>query len=126
MSEFDLPGPLDSHGPDIADLVCEDVQARKQVGIKTYGKPLRANNGRPALWDLYAELLDACHYARQKILEQEMLVERIEAEIADMERCHESAMTSGGGAVDPYLKGRIDGLRHALCMVRGNHPREEE
>lgn len=55
---------------DIADLVQADIAARKKQGIKTYGKPLRANNGRNALQDAYEECLDMACYLKQAIEEQ--------------------------------------------------------
>ena len=40
----------------IHDLVIADLRDRLRVG-ETYGVPLRANNGRDALWDAYEEAL---------------------------------------------------------------------
>lgn len=57
-------------GPDIADLVCKDIMARKAEGAKKYGEPLRAFNGRSALVDAYQESLDQSHYLRQAIEEE--------------------------------------------------------
>lgn len=65
----DLPVPNDSKP--IADLVCEDIQARKEMGLKKYGTPLQAFNGRNALKDLYEELLDATKYCKQLLVEME-------------------------------------------------------
>jgi hypothetical protein len=56
---------------DIADLVVEDIKYRKLFGEKKYGVPLRANNGRDALQDLYEELLDAIQYLKQLQIERE-------------------------------------------------------
>ena len=53
------------------DLVCDDMQARKTIGIQRYGRALQANNGRDGLRDHYEELLDACAYARQLIYERD-------------------------------------------------------
>lgn len=57
--------------PDVADLVIEDIRAKKAAGIEKYGVPLRARNGRRAIVDLYQELIDAAHYVRQLIQEEE-------------------------------------------------------
>ena len=116
------PGPLESCGPDIADLVCEDIQARKQIGIKTYGMPLRPNNGRKALRDLYAELLDACHYTCQELLERDALADTLDAMAAELEK---DAATAGYEE-ELALLGRAWGLRRASCVVRGNHPGGED
>lgn len=64
------PAPLPADGPDIADLVTADIAARKAEGIRRYGTPLRANNGRDALLDAYQEALDQAVYLRQAIEER--------------------------------------------------------
>lgn len=56
---------------DIADLVIEDIKKRKVQGKKKYGVPLRANNGRDALQDLYEELIDATQYCKQEMVERD-------------------------------------------------------
>lgn len=53
----------------IWELVIQDMQDRHESGIKKYGTPLQAFNGRNALIDAYQELLDLCVYLRQKIEE---------------------------------------------------------
>ena len=62
------PDPKGGRG-DIWNLVIQDMIARKAQGIERYGTPLKADNGRDALVDLYQELLDACAYVRQLIEE---------------------------------------------------------
>jgi hypothetical protein len=57
-------------GPDIVDLVKADLDARREIGRKTYGQALKANNGRDALVDAYQETLDLCQYLRQVIEER--------------------------------------------------------
>jgi hypothetical protein len=47
-----------------------DMLARHEQGMATYGVPLVAHNGRDALRDAYAEVLDACIYLRQACVEQ--------------------------------------------------------
>lgn len=54
---------------DIADLVIEDIKKRKEFGVRKYGVPLRAHNGRSALQDAYEEALDLAHYLKQAIEE---------------------------------------------------------
>ena len=51
-------------------LVIEDLLKRKEAGIKAYGKPLHANNGRDALQDAYEEALDLAQYLKQAIDER--------------------------------------------------------
>lgn len=56
-------------GPDIVDLVKQDLEARAIVGEQTYGERLKAHNGRNALVDAYQEALDLAMYLRQAIQE---------------------------------------------------------
>lgn len=53
----------------IRDMVCEDLDARKKVGLERYGTLLRPHNGRDMLRDLYEELMDASAYARARLME---------------------------------------------------------
>lgn len=59
-----------NNNPHISDLVCVDLRYRKQEGIKKYGVPLQAGNGRDALQDAYEEALDLAQYLKQAILER--------------------------------------------------------
>jgi len=65
------PDPTDGHGPDIVDLVQKNLDERRKKGIESYGRPLRAGNGRDALWDAYEEALDLACYLRQAIAERD-------------------------------------------------------
>lgn len=53
------------NGADITDLVVGDLVTRREAGIKKYGQPLRAFNGRSAAIDAYQESLDLVMYLRQ-------------------------------------------------------------
>lgn len=64
------PRPNRNNNKPIADLVVNDIKARKKQGIATYGIPLQANNGRCGLQDLYEELLDAACYIKQVLEEK--------------------------------------------------------
>ena len=57
-------------GNPILGMVLADLTNRALEGKEKYGEPLKAHNGRNALWDLYQELLDAAMYIRQLIQEQ--------------------------------------------------------
>ena len=57
-------------GNPILGMVLADLTNRALEGKEKYGEPLKAHNGRNALWDLYQELLDAAMYIRQAIEEQ--------------------------------------------------------
>jgi hypothetical protein len=63
--------PIVNNGPCIQDLVIQDIEARKQVGIERYGTVLQPFNGRSALMDAYQEALDLCAYLRQLLYEEE-------------------------------------------------------
>jgi hypothetical protein len=52
------------------DLLLDLMEERRQVGLRRYGQPLRAFNGRSAARDLREELLDAANYSLQ--VEREM------------------------------------------------------
>ena len=58
-------------GSPILGMVLADLTNRALEGKEKYGEPLKAHNGRNALWDLYQELLDAAMYIRQVIEEQD-------------------------------------------------------
>ena len=60
---------------DIADQVIADIKKRKVQGKQKYGVPLRANNGRDALQDLYEELIDATQYIKQEMIERDTTAE---------------------------------------------------
>lgn len=65
------PMPIQKTEPHISDLVCVDLRYRKQEGIKKYGVPLQAGNGRDALQDAYEEALDMCQYLKQALVERD-------------------------------------------------------
>jgi hypothetical protein len=65
------PDPLHNDGPSMHDLVIQDMEARKEFGLKKYGTILQAHNGRNALKDAYEEILDLAVYLRQALEEQD-------------------------------------------------------
>jgi hypothetical protein len=66
------PKPTEGRGPEIVDIVKKNLDERREKGIQTYGVPLRAGNGRDALWDAYEEALDLCCYLRAEIENRRM------------------------------------------------------
>lgn len=58
------PVPVSNNNPPVVDLVVEDLQKRKRLGLLRYKKFLQANNGRDTLQDLYEELQDAVIYIK--------------------------------------------------------------
>ena len=55
----------------VGDHLLKDVKTRMKKGKQTYGKYLFTNNNRDAILDLYEELLDACFYIKQFMLERD-------------------------------------------------------
>ncbi len=70
-SSSEQPMPLPNDGPSMHDLVCQDMVARKALGLSRYGSLLQANNGRDALRDAYEEVLDLAVYLRQLMAERD-------------------------------------------------------
>ena len=58
-------------GNPILGMVLADLTNRALEGKEKYGEPLKAHNGRNALWDAYQEALDLAMYLRQLIEEQQ-------------------------------------------------------
>lgn len=65
------PTPRSNDNPWVHNLVAADIMERQRIGIRTYGTPLQAGNGRDALWDAYEEALDLACYLRQAIFERD-------------------------------------------------------
>jgi hypothetical protein len=63
----------------VQDQVIQDLHDRKNVGLNSYGTLLYPFNGRNALVDLYEELLDACCYVKQFLIEYDELQVRLTA-----------------------------------------------
>lgn len=68
--ETDQPLPKATDGPHIHDLVIQDLVERKAFGMRKYGQPLQAGNGRSMLDDAYGEVLDLAAYLRGLIEEE--------------------------------------------------------
>jgi hypothetical protein len=64
------PLPTPSTERDVVDFVKDDLDTRRELGIRRYGQALRAHNGRDALQDAYEELLDLVCYIRQLLEEK--------------------------------------------------------
>lgn len=62
--------PVPNNTEPVVNQVMHDLHRRKVMGIKKYGTPLQAHNGRCALQDAYEEALDLCCYLKQKLLEE--------------------------------------------------------
>lgn len=71
LRDGDQPLPVPNAARDVQSQVIDDIAARREVGIQRYGTALQPHNGRDALRDLYEELLDACCYIKQAIIERD-------------------------------------------------------
>lgn len=69
--EGDQVLPTVNDQPFIQDLVIQDIEARKQIGIQRYGTALQAFNGRDPLQDAYEEAIDLCMYLKQLMIERD-------------------------------------------------------
>ena len=71
MSKVDKNEPMPKgNGTVVIDEVISDLSKRSEMGKNKYGTLLKTNNGRNSLMDLYQELLDACMYIKQKLMEE--------------------------------------------------------
>lgn len=89
------PAPIATAGPSVWQLVMADVRdpekipggmvpfvypgimlatmaEREQFGLKKYGVPVQAHNGRDALIDAVQEALDLIVYLKQALIEKEL------------------------------------------------------
>lgn len=64
------PAPVAGEGDMWKDVIA-DMEARREFGIKKYGKPVQVGNGRDALTDAYQEVLDLAVYLKQAIKERD-------------------------------------------------------
>lgn len=131
-SKAATPQPMPQTGKvAVAPVVIADIEARVEAGRQKYGTLLETHNGRSALWDLYQELIDACMYARQRILEEEKVIKS-----APPQRSGRNHRLSINEAIDvigkevlwheqhqdrrlakPYRTGFINGLIHARQVL---------
>lgn len=56
----------------IQDLVIDDLENRKDLGLSKYGTLLYPFNGRSSIQDAYEEVLDLACYLKQKMVEEEL------------------------------------------------------
>jgi hypothetical protein len=71
VAAAEQPAPTKNEERCIQDLVIQDIQTRKAIGLERYGTLLQPFNGRDALVDAYQEALDLCQYLRQVIEERD-------------------------------------------------------
>lgn len=67
------PMPVGTDGPIMHEVVIEALAQRLEVGIRRYGQPLQAFNGRNAAQDAFEEVLDLSVYLAQVMIETEAM-----------------------------------------------------
>tara|TARA_Y100000114_G_scaffold156241_1_gene182799 strand:- start:685 stop:1059 length:375 start_codon:yes stop_codon:yes gene_type:complete len=80
--------PVPNNSEPVVNQVMHDLHRRKVMGIKKYGTPLQANNGRDALQDALEEVYDLACYLKQFRLEMDHdkeLLERCLGNLTDPE-----------------------------------------
>lgn len=70
---------ISDEGPAIQDLVIQDIETRKKIGLARYKTLLRPFNGRDVMQDLYEELIDALFYLRAEIEERKLREREVDA-----------------------------------------------
>lgn len=64
---------------DLWAKILKDMEARRELGLHRYGRPVTICNGRDAGKDLYEELLDALVYQKQQCEEKQALYQELQA-----------------------------------------------
>src|ERR1044072_3721312 len=67
----DQPLPIINNYPNMQDLLKQDIETRKVVGLAMYGTLLQPFNGRDFLRDAYEESLDQSLYLRGALFERD-------------------------------------------------------
>ena len=93
---------------DVAPVVIADIEERMRAGKEKYGTLLQTHNGRSALWDLYQELIDACMYIRQHLLEDEQAGDAPEYKPPVIEKVAESMKATAAYNCWVDRQGRFD------------------
>jgi hypothetical protein len=65
-------------GPVVHEQVMRDLSGRLALGVRRYGTPLRAFNGRNSTQDAYEEILDLAVYLRQSLDEERELADALQ------------------------------------------------
>ena len=77
--ERDQRLPIMVEGPVIHRLVQDDLEERLVFGMRKYGQPLQAHNGRNALLDGYEEILDLAVYLKTFMEERRDMLSHVKA-----------------------------------------------
>lgn len=69
-TNVEQPAPTPNTRRPVWQMVIDDMLKRDEFGLRRYGTPLQAFNGRDALQDAYEEALDLVVYLRQALEER--------------------------------------------------------
>lgn len=94
------PAPTPSDAASAHDLVIADVGQRKAHGLREYGTPLQAGNGRDHLRDFYEEQLDGVAYLRAHLDERDRAAAKARA---DMTIAAPTVTLVGSTALNPGI-----------------------
>ncbi|HYE76692.1 MAG TPA: hypothetical protein VEI97_01785 [bacterium] len=85
ISDSVQPMPAGTGEPVVPRLI-ELIQARRDQGVRTYGRELATFDGRDTNRDLVEELVDATKYALKDRMEREELLNRISRQAREIAR----------------------------------------
>jgi hypothetical protein len=128
MDEVETTGALDSRKAEIVELVKQDLDGRRALGLTKYGRPLTAGNGRHALQDAYEEALDLVQYLRQEITERAVETtgapdpREMESRIEKLRNLVAVQGFDGNWNYDHYMRGMFNGMELALSVLEGREP----
>jgi len=96
--------------------IIDDIEERKQFGIKKYGTALQAHNGRDCLQDAFEENLDLVMYLKQYMVENppESKIKNI---IGDPHLMYQSAVTMLM-SIKILIKRRDANKNHAILLAK--------
>lgn len=63
----------------------KDIKEKAEAGKIKYGSHLQTHNGRKALADLYQEMIDACFYIKQELMERRDKPESVTSSLDNLE-----------------------------------------
>lgn len=110
--ESDQVAPTPNDQPSCHDLAIQDMQERKEFGLRKYNSLLQPFNGRSFLQDIYEELMDATVYVRGKLEEGK----QTQASIAQVIFDHVEDVK--GYTMPTLSQDFINGYMHALYLIQ--------
>jgi hypothetical protein len=66
------------------EIVKTDLDARNELGMRVYKKPMQPHDGRNSLQDAYEEALDLVMYLKKALVEQERQMRAVDLSASDL------------------------------------------